>query len=276
VILADGVNSLLAKKAGFHAELQPRDVALAVKEIHFMPDTTIESRFNVGPQEGVAIEMAGKITQGMVGTGFLYTNAESLTIGVGCLLSDLRAQKITPHQLIEKMKEHPAIRPLLEGGEMKEYCAHLIPEGGYNAIPTISGAGWLMVGDAGMFVNSVHREGSNLAMTTGRLAAETLIELRAAGKDFTAANLARYRSKLDDSFVMKDLKKYRGMPGFLEKNPQFFTQYPELINRAAHTMLLVDGADKKSKERDIRQHFIRKRSRRGLIGDAFKFWRAFE
>ena len=159
---------------------------------------------------------------------------------------------------------------------MKEYCAHLIPEGGYNAIPTISGAGWLMVGDAGMFVNSVHREGSNLAMTTGRVAAETLIELRAAGKDFSAANLARYRSKLDDSFVMKDLKKYRGMPGFLEKNPQFFTQYPELINRAAHTMVLVDGADKKTKERDIRQHFIRQRSRRGLIGDAFKFWRAFE
>ncbi len=223
VILADGVNSLLAKKAGFRPELQPRDVALAVKEIHFLPDTTIESRFNVGPDEGVAIEMAGKITQGMVGTGFLYTNTESLTIGVGCLLSDLRAQKITPHALIENMKAHPAIRPLLEGGEMKEYCAHLIPEGGYNAIPKIYGAGWMMVGDAGMFVNSVHREGSNLAMTTGRLAAETLIELRSEGKDFTADNLARYRGKLDESFVMKDLKKYRDMPGFLENNPQFFT-----------------------------------------------------
>ena len=219
VILADGVNSLLARKAGFRPELQPRDVALAVKEIHFLPDTTIESRFNVGPDEGVAIEMAGKITQGMVGTGFLYTNTESLTIGVGCLLSDLRAQKITPHALIENMKAHPAIRPLLEGGEMKEYCAHLIPEGGYNAIPRIFGAGWMMVGDAGMFVNSVHREGSNLAMTTGRLAAETLIELRAAGKDFTAANLARYRSKLDDSFVMKDLKKYRGHAGIPRKEP---------------------------------------------------------
>jgi electron transfer flavoprotein-quinone oxidoreductase len=276
VILADGVNSLLARKAGFRPELEARDVALAVKEIHFLPDTTIESRFNVGPEEGVAIEMAGKITQGMVGTGFLYTNTESLTIGVGCLLSDLRAQKITPHALIENMKAHPAIRPLLEGGEMKEYCAHLIPEGGYNAIPKIYGAGWMMVGDAGMFVNSVHREGSNLAMTTGRLAAETLIELRAAGKDFTADNLARYRSKLDESFVMKDLKKYRDMPGFLENNPQFFTQYPGLINRAAHTMLVVDGVDKKSKERDIRRNFIQKRSRFGLIGDAFKLWRAFE
>jgi electron transfer flavoprotein-quinone oxidoreductase len=276
VILADGVNSLLAKKAGFHSELQPRDVALAVKEIHFLPDTTIESRFNVGPDEGVAIEMAGTITQGMVGTGFLYTNTESLTLGVGCLLSDLRAQRVTPHALIEKMKAHPAIRPLIEGGEMKEYSAHLIPEGGYNAIPTIYGEGWMMVGDAGMFVNSVHREGSNLAMTSGRLAAETAIELRSEGKVYTAANLARYRTKLNDSFVMKDLKKYRDMPSVLENNHQFFTQYPALINRAAHTMLLVDGTDKKSKEREVRKSFIRKRSRFGLLGDAFKLWRAFE
>ena len=276
VILADGVNSLLAKKAGFHPELKPKDVALAVKEIHFLPDTTIESRFNVHPGEGVAIEMAGKITQGMVGTGFLYTNQESLTLGVGCLLSDLRTRGISPHALIENMKAHPAISPLIEGGEMKEYSAHLIPEGGYNAIPTLHGDGWMMVGDAGMFVNSVHREGSNLAMTTGRLAAETAIELRAEGKAFTATNLARFRSKLDDSFMIKDLKKYRDLPEVLESNHQFFTQYPELINRAAHTMLLVDGVDKKSKQRDIRKSFIAKRSRFGLLGDVFKLWRAFQ
>jgi len=127
-----------------------------------------------------------------------------------------------------------------------------------------------------MFVNSAHREGSNLAMTTGRLAAQTVVELRREGKAFTAANLARYRTKLEDSFVMKDLKKYRDMPAVLENNPQFFTQYPELINRAAHTMLLVDGADKRSKERAVRQSFVGKRSRLGLLGDAFKLWRAFE
>jgi electron transfer flavoprotein-quinone oxidoreductase len=276
VILADGVNSLLAKKAGFHAELKPRDVALAVKEIHFLPETTIEGRFNLGPDEGVAIEMAGTITKGMVGTGFLYTNKESITLGVGCLLSDLRTHGITPHQLIENMKAHPSIRPLIEGGEMKEYSAHLIPEGGYDAIPRIHGDGWMMVGDAGMFVNSVHREGSNLAMTTGRLAAETLIELRAAGKPFDARHLGRYRDQLEASFVMKDLKKYRRMPEFLERNPQFFTQYPGLINRAAHTMLLVDGVDKKAKERAVGRDFVARRSLLGLVTDAFKFWRAFE
>jgi len=159
---------------------------------------------------------------------------------------------------------------------MNEYSAHLIPEGGYNAIPQNYGDGWMMVGDASMFVNSVHREGSNLAMTSGRLAAETAIELRKAGKSFSKANLAAYASKLESSFVIKDLKKYRRMPDVFEKNQYLFSAYPELINRAAHQMLLVDGVDKKSKEREIRKSFVTKRSRLGLIGDAFKLWRAFE
>ncbi len=276
VILAEGVNSLLAKKAGFHAELDPKDVALAVKEIHFLPQNVVEERFNIGEDEGVVIEMVGKITQGMMGTGFLYTNKESITLGVGCMLSDFKMQKTTPYALLEQMKEHPAIRPLIAGGEMKEYTAHLIPEGGYKAIPKIYGDGWLMVGDAAMFVNAVHREGSNLAMTSGRLAAETVIALKEQGKSMTEANLALYREKLDDSFVMKDLKKYKEMPGILHKNPQFFTTYPELLNRAAHSMLTVDGVDKKSKEREIRRNFMAKRSLFGLMGDAFKMWRAFE
>lgn len=276
VVLADGVNSLLAKKAGFHPELKPRDVALAVKEIHFLPEPTIESRFNVKADEGVVIEMAGKITQGMVGTGFLYTNRESLTLGVGCLLSDFKKMGISPYTLLERMKAHSAIAPLIEGGEMKEYCAHLIPEGGYHAMPPLYGDGWMIAGDAGMFVNSVHREGSNLAMTTGRLAAETVIELAKAGMAMSKKNLAVYRHKLDASFVMNDLKKYKNMPDILEKNPQFFTDYPELLNRSAHAMVTVDGVDKKTKEREIRKSFVAKRSPFGLLSDAWKLWRAFE
>jgi electron transfer flavoprotein-quinone oxidoreductase len=276
VVLADGVNSLLAKKAGFHAEIDPKNVALAVKEIHFLPQETIDARFNVSGEEGVVIEMVGKITQGMMGTGFLYTNKESLTIGVGCMLSDFKQQKVSPYALLEQMKEHPSIKPMLAGSEMKEYTAHLIPEGGYNAIPQISGDGWMIVGDSGMFVNAVHREGSNLAMTTGRIAAETVIELKAAAKEMTAKNLSLYRERLDETFVMKDLKKYRRMPSVFHANPQFFTAYPELANQAAHTMLTVDGIDKKTKEREIRKNFVGKRSLFGLLGDAFKMWRAFE
>ncbi len=62
------------REAGFHPEIQARNVALAVKEILFMPEEVIQARFNIGEEEGVVIEMMGSVTEGMVGTGFLYTN----------------------------------------------------------------------------------------------------------------------------------------------------------------------------------------------------------
>ncbi|MDY6812334.1 MAG: FAD-dependent monooxygenase [Pseudomonadota bacterium] len=276
VILADGVNSTLARKAGFHAELQPKDVALAVKETLFLAPEVIEQRFGLQGEEGVAIEMTGAITHGMVGTGFLYTNRDTLTIGIGCLLSNFVQQKIPPYELLERMKAHPAIQPLLAGAELKEYVAHLIPEGGYNAVPRLYGHGWMIAGDSAGLVNSVHREGSNLAMTSGRLAAETAIALREADRPFTAENLSRYRRRLDDSFVMKDLKKYRRLPATLHENPQFFTTYPGMMNAAMHEFITVDGTDKKSKEKAIRRSLGERRGWFGLVGDAFKLWRAFE
>ncbi|CAM3674102.1 FAD-dependent monooxygenase [Roseateles saccharophilus] len=275
VILADGVNSTLARKAGFHSELSPKNVALAVKEILFLPEETIQARFNIGAEEGVVIEMMGSVTEGMVGTGFLYTNKDSLTIGVGCMLADFKANpnRTAPYALLEKLKRHPSIAPLIEGGEMKEYCAHLIPEGGFNAVPRIYGDGWMIVGDSGGFVNAAHREGSNLAMTTGRLAAETVIAAKSAGKPLTAKTLKAYKDALDESFVMKDLKKYRRLPQILESSPQFFTTYPELLNRAAKTLFTVDGVDKTTKQREILGSFTAARRLTGLVGDALKLWK---
>lgn len=277
VILADGVNSTLARKAGFHGELKAGNVALAVKEILFMPEEVIQQRFNINEEEGVVIEMMGTVTEGMVGTGFLYTNKDSLTIGVGCMLSDFKANplKTTPYALLEKLKKHPSIAPLIEGGEMKEYCAHLIPEGGFHAVPKVYGEGWMIVGDSGGFVNAAHREGSNLAMTTGRLAAETVIAAKSAGKPMSAKTLKAYKDRLDGSFVMKDLHKYRELPQVLHDSPQFFTTYPTLVSRAAKTFFTVDGVDKKTKQREILGSFRSARRWRGLVGDAFKLWRAF-
>jgi electron transfer flavoprotein-quinone oxidoreductase len=241
-----------------------------------MPEDLIRQRFSVGEESGVVIEMVGRITDGMMGTGFLYTNKESIAIGVGCMLSDFKANpnKTTPYALLDQMKRHPSIAPLIEGGEMKEYTAHLIPEGGFHAIPQIYGNGWMIVGDSGGFVNAVHREGSNLAMTTGRLAAETAIAAKAAGKGFKAAALAGYKKALDASFVMKDLYKYRDMPAVFHKNPQFFTSYPDMLAQAARTMITVDGVDKKTKEREIFANFRQTRKLTGLVGDAYKLWKA--
>ncbi len=193
------------------------------------------------------------------------------------MLGDFKGSvnKTSPYALLEKLKQHPSIAPLIQGGEMKEYAAHLIPEGGFYAIPKVYGNGWMIVGDSGGFVNAVHREGSNLAMTTGRLAAETVIAAKSAGKPMSEAVLKTYKTELDKSFVMKDLHKYRDMPEVFHKNNQFFTTYPELVSKAAHKMFTVDGVDKKTKEREIFSSFRTSRSLTGLVGDAVKLWRAF-
>ncbi|MFA6022236.1 MAG: FAD-dependent monooxygenase [Rhodospirillales bacterium] len=96
VVLADGVNSLIATKAGLRPTIKAADVALAVKEMHFLPKEVIEQRFNIANDEGVVIELFGKITKGMMGTGFLYTNRESIALGIGCMADDFKKGGITP------------------------------------------------------------------------------------------------------------------------------------------------------------------------------------
>jgi len=275
VILGEGVNGLLGQRAGLRSELKPDHVALATKEMHFLPEDVIRSRFNLKGNEGVVIEAMGTVTAGMIGTGFIYTNRESLSIGIGCLVSDFVDTGMTPYGLLELFKRHPAIAPLLQGSEVKEYSAHLIPEGGYKAVPELFGDGWLVVGDAGHFVNGVHREGSNLAITTGRVAGETVVALKQAGSAFTRKNLSAYKRELDQSFVMKDLKKYKDLPSFMHKNRHMFSVYPKLMSQATQTWFRVDGTDKLSKEKDIIGSFRKERGWSGLFGDAFKMMRVW-
>jgi electron transfer flavoprotein-quinone oxidoreductase len=276
VIMAEGVNGLVAQRSGLRGELKPDTVALAVKEMHFLPRETIDARFNLKGAEGVVIEAMGTVTDGMTGTAFLYTNQESVSVGIGCLVSDFKDGKSSPYELLERFKSHPAIAPLLEGAEVKEYAAHLIPEGGYKAIPQLYGDGWLIVGDAGQFVNAVHREGSNMAMTTGRIAGELIIKLKRRRDEFSAENLAEYVAKLQNSFVMKDLKKYKNIPSFLHtNNKHVFGSYPRMLSQAAQTWFRVDGAEKREKERQIMSMLRRGRGFTGMIGDAFRLARAW-
>src|SRR5690606_35371490 len=129
--------------------------------------------------------------------------------------------KIRPYELLEYVKNHPMIRPYLQGGEPVEYLAHLIPEGGYRSMPKVVGHGVLVVGDAAQLVNAIHREGSNLAMTSGRLAAETIIKAKEYN-DFSENMLDHYRVKLMESFVGQDMKKYKDATHFFDQNTQYF------------------------------------------------------
>jgi electron transfer flavoprotein-quinone oxidoreductase len=276
VVLADGVNSLVASRAGLRSDIKAHDMALVVKEVLFLPKETVEQRFNISGSEGSVTELFGGITHGMFGAGFIYTNKDSLAIGIGCILGEMKKQRITPYDLLEGLKNHPVVKPLIAGSEMKEYSAHMIPEGGYKSLPQLYGDGWVIVGDSAGFVNAVHREGSNLAMATGRIAAETIAGLKAAGKPMNAANLAAYKEALDASFVIADMKKYQDVPDLFINHPQYLNSYPAFISSAMRNFLTVDGQPKAQKQRKIFQDLRQRRSLWGVLGDAYKFWRTFK
>ncbi|WP_368487539.1 FAD-dependent oxidoreductase [Clostridium sp. BJN0013] len=192
VVLADGVNSLLSKSLGFHGEWRKDEVVLAVMEELKIPSEKIEERFNLNKGMGATIEIFGDGTLEMVGTAFIYTNKEHISIGCGALLSQMANKQVKPYELLEYIKQHPMIKPLIAGGgESCEYYAHLIPEGGYKSIPKLVGDGVILVGDAAQFVNGIHREGSNLGMTSGRFAAETIIRAKELD-EFSERTLSYY------------------------------------------------------------------------------------
>lgn len=274
VVICDGVNSFLAERARLRQRpVEPHELALGVKEVVALPAEVIEARFNLERGQGATIEIYGAVTGGMSGYGFLYTNHDSVSVGVGVLVSHLMRTRATPYDLLERVKQHPLVRPLLAGGETIEYSAHAIPEGGYHAMPRLYGDGVLVAGDAAMMVNGLHREGSNLAMAAGRMAGETVVEAKQRG-DFSARTLARYAAKLEASFVLQDLRKYRHLPDLAERRPDLFTTYAELANLAAHEMLTVDGVPKREKQRRIWRELTRRRPVWAMLRDLYEVWRA--
>ncbi len=229
VIAADGVNSFMAKKAGLRDDFKWETMAVAAKEVIGLPREVIESRFSLEKNEGVSMEFFADAVAGMVGAGFIYTNQESLSVGIGCSVRAFVEKKITPHDLLARFKEHPSIRRLIQGGQPLEYSGHMIPEGGFHHVPRLCTDGLLLVGDAAHFVNSsFYHEGTNLAMASGVFAAETIIEAKNKG-DFSATGLSGYAKKLQESFVMKDLIKYRAVEGWCHSNEKFFKEYPDLL-----------------------------------------------
>jgi electron transfer flavoprotein-quinone oxidoreductase len=258
VLLADGINSPLAARTGFRPEPKPEHVALAVKEVTMLPEDVIHERFNVEPGHGVTAEILGDVTEKMNGVAFLYTNRSSISVGIGANLVDFAKSRVKPYEMLESFKSHPMVAPLIKGGKPMEYLAHWLPEGGFEAIPQLCGDGFLIAGDSAMLFNAPHREGSNLAMTSGRFAAQTIMEALERG-DFSRKGLDGYVSRLQDSYVMKDMKKYRHFPSFLAQHEEIFSTLPGLAGMAAREMLTVNGVPKKEK-----QHTIWKRTREKL------------
>jgi electron transfer flavoprotein-quinone oxidoreductase len=273
VVIADGANSLLAQKAGLHEEWSSEDQALISKELIQLSREQINERFNVPDGQGVAMEIFGQSTAGLLGYGFIYTNDETVSIGTGAMLEDLIQSGLNTNDILNEFKAHPSIAPLIEGGETIEYSAHLIPEGGWYSLPKLYTDGAVVVGDAAGLVNPLNREGSNFAMLSGKFAAQAIVEAKEAG-DFSAAQLSRYRELLADSFVLKDLHKIRNLTGFAHARPHLFNEMPELLANVAREYLTVDSVPKKEKQQKMIRMLRDGMPMQRLVNDAVGGFRA--
>ena len=270
VIIADGVNSILAKQLGFRKDIKPEHVALSIKEVLSIPKEAIEERFNLSDKTGCTYSIIGGPMSGITGMGFLYTGTNTVSIGVGVSLDDLQKNFLKPYDILNELKKHPILSPLLKGAALKEYSAHLIPEGGFKTIPKLYGNGVMITGDAAMLVNNVHWEGTNLAMFSGKYAAETAIEALEKN-DFSENTLALYEKKLKNSFILKDMKTYEDVVPTIEKNAEaFLGYYPQKVNEFMDMFTTVDGIEKKTKYTGFISSVFKEKPLPSLIKDGIK------
>ena len=241
VILADGVNSLLGRSVGMVPPPSPHHYAVGVKELIALPSSQIEDRFNLAPGEGAAWLFAGSPSNGLMGGGFLYTNKDSISLGLVCGLGDIaHASKSVP-QMLEDFKQHPTIRPLIQGGELLEYSAHMVPEGGLEMVPSLVDDGVMIVGDAaGLCLNLGYTvRGMDLAIASAQAAANAAIAAKQR-QDFSSGSLMEYKRTLEHSFVLRDMHHYRKVPAMME-NPRMFTQYPRMVADIMSDLFIIDG-----------------------------------
>jgi electron transfer flavoprotein-quinone oxidoreductase len=246
VIAADGALSFLAQKAGLRASGKPADYAVGIKELYKLDAATIEDRFGLDPGEGAACLFMGAITKGLFGGGFLYTNKETISVGMVVSIGDLmkEAGRIESHELMAQFVARPEVRRWLRGGDLKEYSAHVISEAGAGGLSRLFTDGLLVAGDAAGFSLNMGLtvRGMEFAVASGVLAAETAHQALEKG-DCSSRSLSSYESRLRESFVLRDMETFRGMRKILE-NPRLNTVYPKLLCELLGNLYTIDDGPK--------------------------------
>jgi electron transfer flavoprotein-quinone oxidoreductase len=255
VVAADGILSFMTEKIGLRKPFRPEHFALGFKEIIQLDPKTIEDRFRLGEGEGVAQLFVGSLTKKMMGGGFLYTNQNSLSLGivVGIHSLNRREPREEIYKLLDQFKERPEIKNLIKGGKVTEYAAHLITEGGIYIKPKVYGDGLLVVGDAaGLGLNMlVTVRGMEYAMASGVLAGRTIKKARDKN-DYSASSLAEYEKLLNESFIMKEMDTFKNSLSILE-NERLFSTYPQAISDLFEKVMWVDEHSKESLYKTICQ-----------------------
>ena len=242
VILAEGTNSMLSERCLGNARPKADQMAVGIKEVFELPSDVIEDRFLLPEGEGAAMLFVGDCTKGSVGGGFLYTNKDSISLGLVATIEELSTSGTTIYQAMEDFKHHPAVAPIIRDATMVEHSGHMVSEGGYDMIPEYVYDGCLIAGDAAMLCMNLGYQvrGMDLAVASGQFAAEAACAAIDGG-NVSAQALALYRTMLEDSFVIKDMKTFRAWPQTMEHWDRMFTEYPTMVAEVFNAMFVVDG-----------------------------------
>ena len=245
VIAADGVVSKFAQRAGLRGEMPPQMVSVGVKETISLPPETIQDRFGIGENEGAAYVLAGQPSGFLRGGGFIYTNKDTVSIGLVVSSEEVSASKVEVHAIQEKFKRHPTVARLLRGGKIVEYSSHMIPEIGIRTLRRPYADNFIVAGDAAGFLinNGYTFRGVDLAMASGMAAAEA-VRTAAGGKDFSEVGLAAYSHILRRENVLTDLATFRKGPQYMT-NPRLYSLYPRLVCDLLERIYTIDGGGKK-------------------------------
>ena len=209
-VLAEGSNGHVTDALKHHfglAGTNPQVYALGVKEIWDVPrrlDRVIHTM-------GWPLRWRG--AAGEFGGSFVYPLGEK-QVSIGLVVGlDWEDASLSVHDLLQQLKLHPLIRPILEGGSRVGWGAKTIPEGGFHAVPgRLSLRGALLTGDSAGFVNVPALKGIHYAMWSGMLAAETIFSVLKEGRDPLALGaLDGYDFAVRGSFIHADLHRVRNM-----------------------------------------------------------------
>jgi electron transfer flavoprotein-quinone oxidoreductase len=234
VIDSSGVTSTLVAEAGLRARLTPRQLYHGIKRVYKLDPATIEMRFRVKAGAGRAIFFLGGFMHRIGGGAFIYTNKDTLSVGLVVSMDSLIRATTERFAEVGKLLDvldefvaHPMVAELLEGAQAMEYSAHNIPKGFKAILKKPYADGFLATGDAlGSFVKiGPMIDGMRRAVTSGMMAASAYMAASSSGS-FRARNLSRYRDMLTpiyedvnrsgrDSFVSEASFTYHTLPKVL-------------------------------------------------------------
>ena len=230
-VLGEGVRGTLSGQAIKHFDLagpRPQVYETGVKEI-----------WRIQPEK----HRPGRVIHGMVlkelltafGGMWLYDMQDHL-ISLGMVTAlDSKDPFNDPHAAMQRLKTHPWMRDLLDGGELVRYGAKALPLGGLYAQPKMYVDGAVLVGDSAGFCNATKLSGVHLAMKSGMLAAETIVDALAKD-DFTSLTLGGYAERYRASWAYDEHYADRNFHGsWAQGFPFFFLNEP-------FRMYLTDGA----------------------------------